>query len=156
MFSGDVEVAWCCTVKSGEVAIAFRLPAGAELAQLKQGSRVHLILEESVTQKKPPGVRTKLAALAGSWCRDPTFQQWIMTTFQVKGIGTPLNGTTAAQHATQHAAAAVRFVCRVLSRSEFDTDEAAAERFHHLIRQPYSEWLQNRTPKTFDPAREAS
>lgn len=39
-----------------------------------------------------------------------------------------------------HVARWVRWVCKVESRSELDRRPEAAERFHRLIRHPYSEW----------------
>lgn len=70
-------------------------------------------------RRMPGARRPALAALAGMLCSNPAFQAW-------SGVGTP-----------EEAAAWVRRVCGVQSRSELDTNTAAAQAFEHKVRRPW-------------------
>lgn len=82
---------------------------------------------EKDNSEKPKG--GPLAKLAGIWCNDPEFWKWLETD--------PDN----ACHSAQGAAHCLYAICGVESRVELDNDPAAAERFHRLIRGPYSRHL---------------
>lgn len=77
-----------------------------------------------------------LARLAGLWCGDMRFQQWLSTAFVGKNVSFDHAPTN-----TEIAAAMVREVCGVASRVELDHNPKAAEAFHSLIRMPYSNFL---------------
>lgn len=82
---------------------------------------------EKDNSEKPKG--GPLAKLAGIWCNDPEFWKWLETD--------PDN----ACHSAQGAAHCLYAICGIESRVELDNDPAAAERFHRLIRGPYSRHL---------------
>ena len=72
---------------------------------------------------KPKG--GPLCTLAARWCKDPMFQQWI-------GVDTE-----------QEAAASIRTICEIKSRSELDHNPMAAINFNEHFRTPYMEFLKN-------------
>jgi hypothetical protein len=74
-----------------------------------------------------------LAQLAGRWCNEPQFQQWLRDKYGVKDVR---NAEDAAQF--------VRAVCDVKSRAEFDHDDYAGTRFQNKIRLPYMAYCQGR------------
>lgn len=82
---------------------------------------------EKDNSEKPKG--GPLAKLAGIWCNDPEFWKWLETD--------PDN----ACHSAQGAAHCLYAICGIESRVELDNDPAAAERFHSMIRGPYSRHL---------------
>lgn len=110
---------------------AFRLFAApgtpAAIAALHAGYAAASTNKESLTVEKPKG--GPLAKLAGIWCHDPEFWTWLETD--------PDN----ACHSAQGAAHCLYAICGIESRVELDNDPAAAERFHRLIRGPYSRHL---------------
>lgn len=89
---------------------------------------------ESVHDKPKGGPLSKLAAM---WCGDPEFWAWI-------------NGMEGMEESTweittsDDASSWVRSMCEITSRAELDHDGIAAEKFHRLIRGPYSKYLQAR------------
>lgn len=159
MYKGEAAVAYTLHLKDGEAIIAFQVPKGGALAQLKQGDRLLVKIDRPrVAATKLP---TALRTLAGRWCNDRTFQQWLSSTFPEEwavATAQPWWHGKPKQIEKSKTAAVVRDVCEVKSRTEFDTDELAARRFHHLIRGPYSDWLKARFPKTIThrPTAEAS
>ena len=82
------------------------------------------------TPDKPKG--GPLSKLAAMWCNDPEFWTWLETD--------PLN----AANSPTGAAACIYVLCGITSRIELDHNEIAAEKFHRLIRGPYSKYLQAR------------
>lgn len=84
--------------------------------------------------EKPKG--GPLSKLAGMWCNDPEFYNWINSTTH-EGIMWPT-------HTSKDAADFVRELCEIESRADLDHDAYAAERFNRLIRGPYSKWLMAR------------
>jgi hypothetical protein len=81
---------------------------------------------EHVAEKPKGG---PLAKLAGIWCADPAFWEWVNSVTR-GGIFWHIKDA-------DDAASFVREYCEVDSRAELDHDEAAAERFQRLIRGPY-------------------
>jgi hypothetical protein len=77
--------------------------------------------------EKPKG--GALAKLAGMWCNDPEFWSWLETD--------PDN----AAHSASGAASCLYTICEIESRAELDHNPEAAEKFHRLIRGPYSKHL---------------
>ena len=95
----------------------------------------------------------ELAKLAGQWCRDPRFLEWVRPIYDRtmggdgKGWGdvTPESFSLApgkGQH--DYCRHAMLVLCNIDSRRELDNDSGAAQRFHTLIRLPYSEWLKSK------------
>lgn len=76
-----------------------------------------------------PGPKRELCIMACVFCRDPLFKEWIR---KQSPIGTHIND--------EGAKAFILSLCQVASRNELDTDPAAAERFHRLIRSPFMAW----------------
>jgi hypothetical protein len=151
MFKGEVEVSWTA-LQDDEVLVCLRVP-GAKLARLRQGERVLVAVESIARAKSPPGVRTRLAALAGRWCNDERFREWLAATFPTEYIASrrshAWNSTKECDVEREIAAAVVRTTCEVKSRAEFDSDPHAGQRFHRLIRLPFRMWLDHRYPQTF-------
>lgn len=88
------------------------------------GSQIHLEAD------KPKG--GQLAKLAGMWCAEPSFWDWL--------------NTSNKWLLTENALDAKYFIydtCKIDSRAELDNNPEAAEKFHNLIRIPYSEYLKS-------------
>lgn len=76
-------------------------------------------------------------------CKEYFFWQFLTDTFGVK---------VTAEHA---AIEVVKAYGGVKSRAEFDTDPHAAQRFHEVLRRPYSDYVQRkaaRQPRPYIPA----
>lgn len=101
------------------VAVAKLDPAAAVAADQKPVEPV---------KEQPKG--GALAKLAGQWCNDPIFWEWLEETVGEKVAS------------ADDAAILVRHITDVASRAELDSNTAAADRFHRLIRRPYAEWLE--------------
>lgn len=69
-----------------------------------------------------------ISQLAGMLARDPKFREWLSTETRVD------------QLTADEAAEVIRHVCQVDSRRRLETDQAAAKRFHTLLRRPFAEW----------------
>lgn len=67
----------------------------------------------------------RLSQWAALRCKEPAFRQFLRA---------PDEDT---------AVRVVRAICNVRSRSELDSDPVAAQRFHQLIRLPFSQYLQD-------------
>lgn len=81
--------------------------------------------------EKPKG--GPLAKLAGMWCNDPEFLVWANSVTHA-GIFWHLEDA-------EEAAEFIRELCEIQSRAELDSNPAAAEKFHSLIRGPYQKHL---------------
>ena len=107
---------------------AFRLFAApgtpAAIAALQVG---YAAASDTPAEDAPKG--GALAKLAGMWCADKTFHSWL-------GIY-----DVAAGDPEGRAALRLYEECEIQSRRQLDHDPAAAERFHRLIRGPYSRHL---------------
>ncbi|WP_176025950.1 hypothetical protein [Robbsia andropogonis] len=75
---------------------------------------------------------TQLAAI---WCNDPEFHAWLADLASIEPGDVTKEG----------AAEVVRKACNVASRSDFDKDDSAAERFMREIRNPFNAWRQARS-----------
>lgn len=88
--------------------------------------------------KEPEVKGGPLAKLAGQWCNDPKFWEWINMR--------PADVRTADEEA-EHVGdkdGARKFICRhcrIESRRELDHNNLAADIFHKEIRIPFSGWL---------------
>lgn len=69
-----------------------------------------------------------ICQLAGMLPRDPKFREWLSAATHVE------------QLTADEAADVIRHVCQIDSRSRLATDQAAAQRFHNLLRRPFVEW----------------
>jgi len=92
--------------------------------------------------EKPKG--GALARLAGQWCKEPRFQEWIRAVYDRRmggnGSGT---GDIDPDEMTpeQLARHAILVMCLLQeSRSELDSDPRGADLFQKLIRTPYMEF----------------
>ena len=111
---------------------AFKLFAApgtpAAIAALAVGYEAKSPIITDYPDKPKGGV---LAVLAGRWCQDPDFWTWFTS------IGHYCeNSIDAAEN--------VRYLCDIKSRAELDHDSVAAEKFHRLIRGPFSKYVQAR------------
>lgn len=70
----------------------------------------------------------KLTQAVAMMCNDEVFWHWV-------NLHTDYSTVIEC---TEHAAEYVRHACDVESRAEFNTDEAAAQRFHRIVRRPYA------------------
>ena len=89
-------------------------------------------------RKEPPKEETKggaLSRLAGMWCKDEDFQQWLYENY-FDETEPAVNEETAADW--------IRVMCNVASRSEIDRNEKAADHFQKYIRSPFMDWMNNR------------
>jgi hypothetical protein len=77
---------------------------------------------------KPKG--GELSRLAGIFCNDTMFYKWI------KSLN-PTNDYDDELGAKEW----IYWVCDITSRAQLDHSVVAANKFHQLIRIPYSEWL---------------
>jgi hypothetical protein len=100
--------------------------------------------DEQPVQREKGG---PLSQLAGRWCNDPAFQQWLASEFPDRyrllceqwSHDPELFGSYKAMEV---AAQVLRAACGVASRAELDHDPEAAALFHALIRVPYQAHLQ--------------
>lgn len=69
-----------------------------------------------------------ISQLAGMLPRDPKFREWLSAATQVEKL------------TVDEAAEVIRHVCQIDSRCRLETDQAAAKRFHTLVRRPFAEW----------------
>lgn len=76
--------------------------------------------------------RLTVVQMAGSLPRDPMFREWVQSQH--------FNTWRMTEH---DLAWFIRLVCGVTSRRELATDTEAAQRFHDLIRKPYTVWRES-------------
>lgn len=100
------------------------------IARLTQEAAKQSAQDETIAADKPKG--GQLAKLAGMWCDEPKFWDWINT----------LDGWILIEDENE-AKCYVYEKCEIGSRAELDNNPEAAEKFHNLIRIPYSEYLKN-------------
>lgn len=146
LFSDEVQLAgWSDSHTSG-AKVTFWLSDPALLEPFRgmterkgktAGQRLAMVLveigddEKPVEQPKEP--IGELCRLAVMWCKDPTFQEWLIgkeTLDQNPGIDPEATAKRRILH-----------LCGVDSRKELDTNTAAATKFHMGIRNPYMEYL---------------
>lgn len=115
----------------------FRVDDIDSLDGFEPGQRYHIMLVQIGDMEMPaaadPESRKayKLSQISGMLCVQPEFWQWI---------------SEAYDHATANkdeAAAWLRSVCNVESRSLFDSDQVAGETFRKLMAE-YDEWRKTR------------
>jgi hypothetical protein len=82
------------------------------------------------TQKPKGG---PLSQLAGQWCHNPKFFEWI---WGIVAAGEPVEISMCRDFILEK--------CGIQSRAELDHNETAAAIFHEQIRLPFSKWLENK------------
>ena len=92
---------------------------------------------KSIDEKPKGGPLSKLAAM---WCNQPDFWDWLNA--DIHNAAHNPQGTTCND--SIGATSCIYSRCRITSRAELDNDDIAAEKFHRLIRGPYSKYLQAR------------
>jgi hypothetical protein len=75
-----------------------------------------------------------LCIMACTFCRDPQFRRWLAAL-------APGHGEFTEDMAKEFILGA----CGIGSRGELDTDPAAAERFHTIVRAPFVAWRDQQT-----------
>lgn len=118
---------------------AFRLFAApgtpAAIAALQSGyaavvdQPIQPVMGNPITKKPTIG---PLCMLAVQWCKDPMFWRWTDTI------------SAYAVESETGASNLIKSICDIDSRKALDTDPAAAERFHRLMRGPYIEYMLSR------------
>lgn len=93
---------------------------------------------------KPKG--GELAKLAGQWCQNAQFIEFIRPIYDKAMGGTGRNWGDVTPDdfdggASEYARHCICVLCGVNSRAELDHDRMAATRFHTLIRQPFADYL---------------
>jgi hypothetical protein len=105
------------------------------------------------TEDKPKG--GALAKLAGQWCADPVFWEWLWASLDASSramskslkseVTSPSPYTSSARAISEEWATSwVRHFCDIESRAELDHDPEAADKFHRLIREPYMQYLKSK------------
>lgn len=87
---------------------------------------------ERIEQKEQKG--GALSRLAGMWCKDEEFREWLSDRFVFVG-----QIETEAE-----AADAIRGLLEIDSRKEIDSNPEVSEKFLNTIRAPYMEWMKKR------------
>lgn len=134
-YSGEVRFVRSSFTSKNGATLVLALPDLAELEKVQgmDGKRYMLALveigdDEQPAQQVSTAILEKpkggaLAKLAGLWCNDAQFIKWL-------GCKNSID-----------AAATVRQMCGIDSRSELDSDLMAEEKFQALIRGPYMKFL---------------
>lgn len=79
-----------------------------------------------------------LCIMACVFCRDPLFWRW-MHALDAEGNAAG-RVTSTAVFGDAAAKAFILRACQIDSRNDLDTNPAAAERFHALVRAPFLTW----------------
>lgn len=77
--------------------------------------------------------KRQLCIMACSFCRNPAFLRWL-------SVCSVEAGMPEEPFTEEMAKDFILVICHVESRNELDTNEAAAQRFHLLVREPYMQW----------------
>lgn len=137
-FQGEVQLAGWSETHTGGCKVTFWLADTSDLDVFRTltvrkgntaGHRLACVLVEIGDDEQPVDpVEMKggpLAKLAGTWCRDNYFREWVKS---VSWDGDP--------------DAFIKETCCIDSKRELDNSIAAAEVFHAEIRKPYAAWLE--------------
>lgn len=113
-----------------------RRGAPMALAALQPG---YAAVPDEPAQKKPRG--GELSKLAGRWCREPAFAQFIRPVYDraMGGDGSDWGDVSAADCGGMagYARHCILVLCEIGSRAELDHDAEAAAKFNRIIRAPY-------------------
>ena len=126
--SDDLEAFRTLTIRKGNTAGQRFMAALVEVGDDELPVQPIDTLPEPV-QKAAENVHVggPLARLAGQWCADPVFREWL------------------GAFDESHAAAYIKKVCGVASRRLLDHDVDAADKFHAYVRGPYMDYLKDGT-----------
>ena len=153
LYNGEMQLAGWSDSHTGGAKVTFWLPDASDLEVFRAlttrkgntaGHRFAVALVEIGDDEKPvPPLAEKpkggeIAKWLGIRCADPEFQEFIAHRAFETQIGVQdIDGADAC-------AEAVRQICEVGSRAEFDNDATAADRFHDRIRLSWIEWQAGR------------
>ena len=116
-------------IEPASANVAFQLFGAPDvpmaLARLTQQSSQVALQQETIERDKGGA----LAKLAGMWCADPRFWEWLNSDGE-RHIGSE---TEAAEY--------VRTICGVQSRADIDHNPQAEKIFHNQIRLPFGDFL---------------
>lgn len=137
MADGSLRITFEFEPRHAAEAFALFGPRGraVAIAALKDGAAA--IPSNPGVLEKPKG--GEWAKLAGMWCEDPHFYDWINSTTHA--------GVSWHVHNDMGAAAFVREMCEIDSRALLDHNKQAWIRFDNLIRRPYMQFMQDRRIK---------
>ena len=102
-------------------------------------------LKEGFAQAKEPEAPKEkvgpLCLLACQWCADERFQEWVRKTTKTVFAVTGNDGRLTTARGEEESKRFICQQCEVDSRKQLDHPEAA-EKFHRLIRKPYTAYLE--------------
>lgn len=129
-------------IYAADAAKLFGMPGtSVVLAALTPEAAKQSAQDETIAADKPKG--GQLAKLAGMWCQDKNFYNFIQPVYD-KYMGGNGNGFGDADWTivtAEFARHAILVICEIDSRAELDHNNEAARKFHKLIREPYIEYL---------------
>ncbi|SEH89213.1 hypothetical protein [Paraburkholderia hospita] len=117
----DLEAFRVMTVRKGNVAGQRMACALVEIGDDEQP--VQPVQQAAENPKGGP-----LAKLAGMWCDNPKFWEWIRS-----------KGARCTGH--EEAAQIIRKTCKIGSRAELDSNREAASVFNEMFRKPFGYWM---------------
>lgn len=110
------------------------------LARLTQEAAIQSAQAETIAEAKPKG--GALAKLAGQWCNETSFADWIESRSKYWPVGLDAKYRDVGHMGdADYCRIFILAVCNIRSRAEIDHDQIAAEKFHRLIRIPYADYL---------------
>lgn len=137
-FQGEVQLAGWSETHTGGCKVTFWLSDTSDLDVFRtltvrkgntSGHRLACVLVEIGDDEQPVDPAEMkggpLAKLAGMWCRDRYFIEWLKSA----GVDYPDEW--------------IKDVCAIKRKRELDHNPGAAEAFHRLIREPFSAWLKS-------------
>lgn len=144
LYSGEVQFRRYSDTSSQGQSVTFSLASREDLEAFigMEGKRFAAVFvqigddEQPVDPPEPKAESRPAIGELGRWaairCTEAPFQEWVGHQLKEGGIREP----EAAQY--------IRQVCGVESRKEIDTNPEAFDKFHRLIRIPYSKFLKGR------------
>lgn len=143
-FEGELQFRRYSDTSTQGQQVVFALPGRDELARFigKEGKRFACVLveigddEQPVRQPEPERPKGgALAKLAGMWCNDAAFVEWLRLTY--RGTWTKAQIEHPDDAPDDWAAYVIRELCHITSRADLDNDPEAARRFQLAVRAPY-------------------
>lgn len=154
MFQGEVQLAGWSESHNGGCKVTFWLADPSDLDAFRAmtvrkgntaGQRLACVLVEIGDDEQPVPPQPKaepekpkggpLAKLAGMWCNDAQFVEWMRRTYC--GTWTKAQIEHPNDAPDDWAAYVIRELCHISSRAELDSDPEAAQRFQLAVRGPY-------------------
>lgn len=122
----DAQAAFALFGSRGVPCVIARLTQEAATAA-QQAATIAGDTDALASNEKPVG--GPLARLAGQFCANPEFRQWLSET-----------GEGSLFETAEEAAEEIRVGCGIASRAELDHNPTAAQFFHEMFRKPYADW----------------